>query len=86
MSKIIEHYALAEPIGSGQYGKVYRARDLRDDSSVAVKVMRLERFKEIPKLQEFMMNEIHTLSKIENPHVVRFIEFIKTSNNVYLVY
>jgi serine/threonine protein kinase len=32
------------------------------------------------------MNEIQTLSKIESPHIVKFLEMLKTSNNMYLIY
>lgn len=40
-----------------------------------------------PKLEEFTINEIQTLSKIEDTtHVVRFIEILKTANNYYFVY
>jgi serine/threonine-protein kinase ULK/ATG1 len=53
---------------------------------VAIKVVKMEKFREIPKLNEFTMNEIHTLCKIENPNVVRFLEMLKTSNNMYLIY
>ncbi len=86
MSKVIENYILMDVIGSGQYGKVYKARNMKTEYIVAIKVVKLEKFREIPKLHEFTINEIQTLSKIENPNVVRFIEMLKTSNNMYLVY
>lgn len=53
---------------------------------MAIKVIPLDKFKEIPKLTEFTMNEIQTLSKIENIHVIKFLEMLKTSNNMYLIY
>lgn len=59
---------------------------MKTDSIVAIKVVKLEKFREIPKLHEFTMNEIQTLSKIENPYVVKFLEMLKTSNNMYLIY
>lgn len=40
----------------------------------------------IPKLHEFTINEIQTLSKIKNQNIIRFIEMLRTSNNVYLIY
>lgn len=86
MSKVIENYILAEVIGSGQYGKVYKAKNMKNEEIVAIKVVKLDKFREIPKLHEFTINEIQTLSKIENPNVVRFIEMLKTSNNMYLIY
>lgn len=86
MSKVIENYVLHEIVGSGQYGKVYRAKNMKNEEIVAIKVIPLNKFKEVPKLTEFTMNEIQTLSKIENTHVIKFLEMLKTSNNMYLVY
>lgn len=48
--------------------------------------MSIEKFKEIPKLHEFTMNEIRNLTKIDNPNCVRFMEMLRTSNNMYLIY
>ncbi|EGR29303.1 protein kinase domain protein [Ichthyophthirius multifiliis] len=86
MSKVIENYVLLEVIGSGQYGKVYRAKNIKNEQIVAIKVVQLEKFREVPKLHEFTMNEIRTLTKIDNPNCVRFQEMLKTSNNMYLIY
>ena len=59
---------------------------MKTDEIVAVKVIKKEKFRETPKLNEFLMNEIQTLSKIENIHVVKFLEMLKTTNNMYLIY
>ena len=58
MSKVIENYVLQDVIGSGQYGKVYRAKNMKNDQIVAIKVVKLEKFREVPKLHEFTINEI----------------------------
>ena len=39
-----------------------------------------------PKLLEFTMNEIRALVRINNPHVVKFFEMLKTENRYYFVY
>lgn len=51
-----------------------------------MKVIKLEKFKSVPKLHEFTNNEIQTLTKLNNPNVITFVEMLRTSNNVYLVY
>lgn len=56
--KVIEDYNLHEVLGSGQYGKVYKALNMRNNSLVAIKAVKVEKFKEVPKLEEFTMNEI----------------------------
>ncbi|KAM3138937.1 hypothetical protein pb186bvf_008950 [Paramecium bursaria] len=59
---------------------------MKNDTVVAIKVVKLEKFREVPKLHEFTINEIQTLSRIENQNIVRFIEMLKTQNNMYLIY
>ncbi|EAS03183.1 Serine/Threonine kinase domain protein (macronuclear) [Tetrahymena thermophila SB210] len=84
--KVIEDYTLHEALGSGQYGKVYKALNVRTNSLVAIKAVKVEKFKEVPKLEEFTMNEIQTLARINNPYIVKFIEMLKTKNHYYFVY
>lgn len=59
---------------------------MKNDQIVAIKVVKLEKFREVPKLHEFTINEIQTLSRIDNQNIVKFIEMLKTSNNMYLIY
>lgn len=50
-------------------------------------MIRSEKFKEIPKLEECTVNEINTLSSIEqSPHIVRYLDMLKTTNNYYFIY
>ena len=86
MQKIIENYVLYEVVGSGQYGKVHRAINKKTNETVAIKVIPLVKFNEVPKLEEFTTNEIKNLGRIDNPNVIKFIEMLKTANNMYLVY
>ncbi|KAM3133531.1 hypothetical protein pb186bvf_014373 [Paramecium bursaria] len=85
-AKVVENYSLLEVIGQGQYGKVYKALNIKNNQLVAVKVVKIEKFKEVPKLEEFTMNEIQTLARINNPYVLKFIEMLKSSRNYYFVY
>jgi serine/threonine protein kinase len=36
-----QHWTLLEKLGEGSYGQVYRAKDIHNDTYVAVKIMRL---------------------------------------------
>lgn len=65
MVKKIENYYLEEVVGEGEYGKVYKATNERTNELVAIKVIKIEKFKMSPKLEECTINEIQTLSKIE---------------------
>lgn len=51
---------------------------MNNDQVIAIKVVKMEKFREIPKLYEFTMNEIRTLAKIDNPNCVKFMEMLKT--------
>ena len=86
MNKVIDNYTLSEVLGVGQYGKVYKALNIKTNSLYAVKIVKKQRFDEIEKLEEFTMNEIQTLVKIDNPNVIKFIEMLKTPNHYYFVY
>lgn len=49
-AKVVENYSLLEVIGAGQYGKVYKALNIKTNSLVAIKVVKIEKFKEVPKV------------------------------------
>lgn len=50
MGKIIENYSLQELLGQGVYGKVYKGINLKTKQEVAIKVIKADKFAEIPKL------------------------------------
>lgn len=43
---------------------------------MAIKVVKLNKFQEIPKLKELTINEISILSKIENPNIIKFLDLL----------
>ncbi len=86
MKKAIDNYVLREVVGEGQYGKVYKAFNTQTCELYAIKVIKIDKLKEVPKLQEFLLNEIKILSRVEHPNIVKFIQMLKTSNNMYMVY
>ena len=49
-------------------------------------IWNIEKFKKLPKLYDFIKNEIDILTKIDHPNVIKFIEILRTSNNFYLIY
>ena len=87
MVKYIENYALYEIIGSGVYGKVYRAINNVDKKEYAIKVIPITKFRENKKLEECTVNEINILSNIEaHQHIIRYYDMLKTTNNFYFIY
>jgi len=45
MVKIVDNYTLTEVIGQGQYGKVYSATHVDTKMNVAVKCIRVDKFR-----------------------------------------
>ena len=84
--KSVEHYDLENEIGSGQFGSVYKALNKKNNEYYAIKKVKKSIFEDEPKLKEFTVNEIQSLSKIDSPHVIKFIEMLKTTNHIYFVY
>lgn len=66
---------------------MYRAKHNITNQVVAIKVVKIKKFQDIPKLEECTANEIKILKMIEDHrHVVTFIELLKSQNNYYFVY
>ena len=84
--KVIDRYQLEEVVGAGNYGKVYRSTTTDTGEVFAIKVIPMEKFKKIKKLNEFTENEIAVLESIQHPNIVKYVEKLITMNNTYMVY
>lgn len=50
-------------------------------------MVKADRFKQFPKLEEGASNEINILTNLEPcPHIIRYYDMLKTVNNFYFVY
>ncbi|KAL4456272.1 hypothetical protein ABPG74_014233 [Tetrahymena malaccensis] len=85
ITKMVENYSLDEVIGSGQYGKVYRATNIKTNKVVAIKVVKIQKFKENPKLEECTVNEIKTLSQMDDNRHKSIVRLISLLNDGQLV-
>jgi serine/threonine protein kinase len=61
-------FAVAEPLGSGGMGEVYRARDTRLDRQVAIKVLSSER-DAAPGARERFEREARAISRLSHPRI-----------------
>ena len=66
------HFVLGKLIGSGGFGKLYRARLQSDGSIVAVKFLR-KAFWQNSNARQTFLREIESASLIEHPGVVRYL-------------
>jgi DNA-binding response OmpR family regulator/tRNA A-37 threonylcarbamoyl transferase component Bud32 len=81
--RLAERYEIAEVIGYGAMGTVYRARDLDLDEDVAIKTLRSE-FISNPESVERFKTEIRLARRISHPNVVRTHDFGESSGLYYL--
>lgn len=86
MSKIVQDYTLTEVIGSGQYGKVWKARHNETGESFAIKSISIQQISAVEKLKEFVSSEIAALELISNPYIVKYYGKLQTPNNIYLIF
>ncbi len=78
--KLIHHYEVLAPLGSGGFGTVFEARDVQSGRSVALKELvstsarSLERFK----------REFRALSDLHHPNIVRFDALFEHQGTWYI--
>ncbi|MDP9482025.1 MAG: protein kinase, partial [Chloroflexota bacterium] len=78
-------YELAEVIGEGAFGSVYRAVQPSLDREVAVKVVRAE-LADDPRFVQRFEAEAQLVARIEHPHVVPLYDFWRRPGGAFLVF
>lgn len=76
-------YEIAAPLGAGGMGEVYRARDVRHDRVVAVKVLRQEQ--SFPGGGERFLREIRIAAQLTHPHILPLIDSGESAGVVFFV-
>src|SRR4051812_36060907 len=84
MKRVITHYEIFEKIGEGGMGVVFKARDLRLDRIVAVKMLPDNKFAG-PGLQERFLREARTASSLNHPNIVTIYEVEPTEGSHLIV-
>ncbi|EGC39194.1 hypothetical protein DICPUDRAFT_96609 [Dictyostelium purpureum] len=79
----VGNYNLGVVIGKGGFGTVYQGLDIEDGDFVAIKQINLTK---IPKDQlQGIMNEIDLLKNLNHANIVKYIKYVKTKENLYIV-
>ena len=78
---IDDRYRIEERIGHGGMGMVFRARDLREGETVAVKVLTLPHGESSLRFRR----EFRVMSRLHHPNVVRVMDSGKYQGDTYLV-
>ena len=84
VGKTLGHYLVAEQIGSGGMGVVYRAHDQRLDRDVALKVLPHESISDITS-QQRLRREALALSKLNHPNIAHIYDFDVENGIAFLV-
>src|SRR2546428_5570405 len=79
-----DRYQLQDPIGRGGMATIYRARDLRMDRVVAVKVLR-EVYSTDPKFVRRFQVEEKAASALQHPNIVQVYDNGQTDGKYYIV-
>jgi tetratricopeptide (TPR) repeat protein/tRNA A-37 threonylcarbamoyl transferase component Bud32 len=82
MNKTVGHYEILQKIGEGGMGVVYKARDLRLDRIVALKMLSGEHLDNVQR--ERLIREARTASALNHPNIVTIYE-IDDSDGTQLV-
>ncbi|HLG62911.1 MAG TPA: FHA domain-containing serine/threonine-protein kinase [Ktedonosporobacter sp.] len=77
-------YKLIDERGRGSFATVYVARDRENNRIYAIKVMHIELSNEEELLARFQ-REAHILLNLNDPHVVRIIDYGNDNNTHYIV-
>src|ERR1700734_3501294 len=76
-------YEIKSPLGEGGMGEVYRARDIRLDRFVAVKVL-ASHLSSSPELKQRMEREAKAISALNHPHICRLYDVGSHNATTYL--
>jgi len=80
----MEKFHKMEKIGEGTYGVVYRAQNREDNTTVALKKIRLDI--ETEGVPSTAIREISLLKELDHPNIVRLMDVLYNETKLYLVF
>jgi serine/threonine protein kinase len=80
----VSHYRIFEKLGEGGMGVVYKARDLRLDRFVCIKVLRPEQLKDESRKQRFVQ-EAKSASSLNHPNIITIYEIDQADGTDFIV-
>ncbi len=80
----ISHYQILEKLGEGGMGVVYKARDLRLDRFVCIKILRPEQLKDESRKQRFIQ-EAKSASSLNHPNIITIHEIDQADGIDFMV-
>lgn len=83
--KKIGHYEIVELIGKGGMGRVFRGRDIRSNSAVAIKVLPQDALEHDPGLLQRLKVEGEALRLLNHPNIVKILDVVEEDHEYSLV-
>ncbi|HVN78204.1 MAG TPA: protein kinase [Terriglobia bacterium] len=84
IGQTLSHYQILEKLGEGGMGVVYKARDLRLDRFVCIKVLRPEQLKDESRKQRFIQ-EAKSASSLNHPNIITIHEIDQGDETDFIV-
>ena len=83
--KKIEDYILEQKIGEGQFGTVYKARNIKSNKYFAVKVISKSLFANNKLMRRQLKRETEIMSSARHPNLMHLHRSFETGRNYYLI-
>jgi len=80
---LADRYRIEDEIGSGGMATVFRARDLKHDRTVAIKVLKEELAQSVGA--ERFLQEIRIVAKLQHPHILSLLDSGEVDGTLYHV-
>ncbi|RKP17082.1 Pkinase-domain-containing protein, partial [Rozella allomycis CSF55] len=77
-------YVLGETLGSGSFGKVKLAHHSLTGQKVALKIINKKKLAS-PDMIERVKREIHYLTMLQHPHIIKLYEVFSTPTDIFMV-
>ncbi|KAJ8633420.1 hypothetical protein MRB53_026756 [Persea americana] len=83
-TQLLGRYETGKLLGHGTFAKVYHARNVNTDESVAIKVLDKAKILKIGMMAH-IKREISILHRVRHPNIVRLYEVMATKSKIYFV-
>ena len=84
IGQTLSHYEIVAKLGEGGMGVVYKARDLRLDRFVCIKVLRPEQLTDESRKQRFIQ-EAKSASSLNHPNIITIHEIDQADGTDFIV-
>uniref|UniRef100_A0A803LZ90 non-specific serine/threonine protein kinase n=1 Tax=Chenopodium quinoa TaxID=63459 RepID=A0A803LZ90_CHEQI len=80
---ILGRYQSGKLLGKGSFAKVYHARSLTTNQSVAIKV--IDKSKTHPSMEPRIVGEVAAMRRLNHPNILKIHEVLASKSKIYLV-